>query len=599
VSYATEKEKKLSDKVVLVELDIGRKQQNWLNYCAGIWYYRFNSFTRNQDHSFGYGNFLFGPFLSSEKMDSGIIFNPFDVGSCFVDGEEYVNEVSSIVNLISTNKSWYYDRNETEFYLHIDKFGDPRLHRVLLGITIALSNKAKHINGGFYEPRVKGIFVIDKSKDPLEFGVIRFDGGNLTLNNEDGFFDSFTRSIIFGQPVVTRYGIDGFDGTEMDYADYKKIATTYIEDISIGWKHCTLSLIDYRKKLSRKLPIHNFDKNTYPYLADKNEGKPVPLGYGTVYNQLVICTNEEEPSPANYSFKVCDISDHPYGIKDIIQVYVGGAKVTHSNENITDATFTLSSTDYSPGKKVTCDYEGYVNGSSDLIENSLDVLEDLLYVYLDIAYNSTNYDTAEWAAIKSSTKNIGFSINDYEEINCIISNIALSNFANFIIRDDGRYTFRILDRAAAAEETVYLDEYFDEPVIEYAGSRFLSSVKIGYAKDYENKEYRWYVKDDLEAEIVAEYKKHRSIEPETYLVNETDAQWLAEKYMDLMRSVRGIITTRTGVQNNEFEIGDIKNLVLDRRDRGWEGSLKTEIIGLQKDLLGTGKVTIKGLVLVD
>ena len=69
--------------------------------------------------------------------------------------------------------------------------------------------------------------------------------------------------------------------------------------------------------------------------------------------------------------------------------------------------------------------------------------------------------------------------------------------------------------------------------------------------------------------------------------------------MDLMQKVRGIITTKTGIQNVELEISDIKNLTLDRISRGWKGPIRSEIIGLQKDLLGTGKVSIKGLVIED
>jgi len=598
MSFATEKEKASSNKIILAEIDIGRYQQDWLNYCAGFWYYRFNTFKQNQEHSFGYGNFCFGSFGSSGTFDSGIKFVPFDIKSCFVDGEEYY-EASSIVDMIATNKSWYYDRDETEFYIHIDKFEDPRFHKIIVGLTLALSNKSKHINNGYYEPKIKGHPVISKTKDPLEFGIIRFDGGSLTLDNEDGFFDNFVDSIVFGQPARILYGIDELDGTEMAYSDYKKICKRYIETINTKWLECQLGLVDYRKLLSRKIPINIYDKTTYPYLADKNIGKSIPLGWGPIYNAPVTCTNDEESAPSNYSFKICDVSDHSYGIKAIDQVYVGDVKVNHSNANLTGATFTLSTTDYKPGQKVTCDYRGYVNASSELIDNSLNILEDILYIYLAIPYNSEYFNQTEWDDAKSKAFDIGLFLEKPEKITEIIEKTALSNFGNFIILDDGRYTFRILDRTASASKTVLLNEYFDEPEIDFDGNKFISKIRIGYAKDHENNEYRWYQDDSLENEIVAEYKKHSDRDFETYLTNETDAKDLAAKFMDLMQKVRGTIKTRTGIQNIEFEVSDIVNLTLDRRDRTWKGPLKTEIIGLKKDLLGTGKVSIEGLVIAD
>jgi len=598
VSFATEKEKTVSNKYVLVEINMGRVQGKWLNYCAGIWYYRFNTFKEDQEHSFLSGNFLFGPFLSSDTSDSGINFTPFDVGSCKVDGGAY-SEQSSIANLISNNESWYYDRDATEFYIHVDDFDDPRNHTVIIGITISLSNKEKHINGGYYEPRIMGSFIINKTKDPLEFGIIRKDGGTLQLNNEDGFFDDFANSVVHGQPVDIKYGIDDIDGTEMDYADYQQIGKYLIDDIDIGWGDCKLSLIDYRDNFSLKIPTNTFDQTTYPNLADKYVGRAIPLIWGEVFNFPVICTNDEESTPANYSFKICDVSDHTDGINDIVQVYVNGEAVSHSNEDLTNATFTLSTSDYAPGQTVTADIKGFDDGLGAMDDNSLDVIEDILDTYLNITYNATNYDTTEWAAIKSSTKDVGIGLDQPIEIREIIEIIQRSNFGGFLVHDDGTYTFRQLDRTVAADETVLLNEYFTPPRIRFNRNRYLSKISIGYAHDHANKNYRWYVNDDLEADIFAEYQKYKSREIETYLTNATDAEWLADLHMDLWQKVRGEIITQTGIQNIDFEVDDIHNLTLDRRDRGWKGTKKTVIIGLKKDLLGTGKVLITGLDIED
>jgi hypothetical protein len=314
-----------------------------------------------------------------------------------------------------------------------------------------------------------------------------------------------------------------------------------------------------------------------------------------------VCTNEEESGPpANYTFKLVDVTDHTNGIKSIDKVTVENTdKTAYKTDDLANGQFTLPSAHYTPGQRVYVDYQGFVDGSSDLIENSLDVIADVLNTYLGVPYNPDNYNTTAWEAIQAGTKNLGVHVGKQEKVSTIIGTIALSNFGYFIQQDNGLFTFKILDRTAAADETVLLNEYFDEPEIAFDGSRYLSSVRIGYAKDQANDEYRWYEDNSLEADIVAEYKKYISKDYETYLTSEEDAQDLAGKFMDLMKKVRGTITTATGIQRVDFEIGDIKNLTLDRRSRVWKGPLKTAVIGLRQDLLGTGKVAITGLVLTD
>jgi len=324
MSFETAKEEKISDKILLLELDLGRKQQNYINYCVPVWCYRFNTFKRAQEHSFGYGNFGFGPFMSSGTMDSGINFTPFDIGSFFVDGEEYTNEESSIADCVSTNKSWYYDRDETVLYMHIDGGEDPWFHTVIIGIIVGLSNKSKFINEGYYRPCIAGGFSIEKSVDPLEFGVVRFSGTkNVSILNEDGYFDNFMDNIVYGQPARVKYGIDDMDGTEMSYADYRQVMKLYIEKFILNWTRCQMVLVDYRKLFSRKLPIRFFNKDDYPNLKDSNVGKEIPLTWGPAYNVEAVCTNEEESgSPANYTFKLVDVTDHTNGIKSIDKVTV-------------------------------------------------------------------------------------------------------------------------------------------------------------------------------------------------------------------------------------------------------------------------------------
>lgn len=606
MAWVDVKDESIADRYVLAELSLGRKQGQWVPYEAGIWYYHFWKYSLNKTYGYKKG-FLLG-YKESGTGDLGVKYKPVDINSCFVDGEEYT-EATSLANMIATNKRWWYEQGDIRFYIHIDGFDPPHAHIILIGALWGIANKDKNINGAYYEPRLKGSVTINKSKDPLGFGIIRHETSGLETNNEDGYFDKLKDSVISFQPVDMKYGIDTVDGTIMDYADYLDVGRSYIESHKLDWQKCNMELVDYRKLLSRQLPVNVFDQTTYPYLKDSNVGKSIPLVWGPVYKAPVTCTNEEESGPpVDYSFKLCDVSDHTDGIEAIDQVYVykddKWTEVTHGNEDLALATFTLPSAaganQYKSGQKVGVDFKGFkvpdFPSGYYLDDNSLDVIEDILNTYLSITYNATNYDQTEWAAAKANAKVQGIFLDKPIEISKIIGTIAFSNFADFIELDNGKFTFRIFDRQASSAGTIELNELFGIPGIEHTGANFITKAIVGYAKDWSGNDYRWYIDDTLEDEIHAEYKKYQEKKLETYLTNAADAQALAESYIDLGKKDRGIIRFQTGCKYMDLEIGDTYSVTLDRRQSAWMGVQRIAIIGLSK-VLTMGKVDVTGLML--
>lgn len=590
MAFTDVSDESIADRYVLAELSLGRKQGQWVPYEAGVWYYHFYKYSLNQTYGYKKG-FLLG-YKESGTDNLGIKYNPIDINSCYVDGEEYT-EASSLANMIATNKRWWYAPDEVRFYIHIDGFDPPHAHIVVVGITWPIANKAKNINSMYYEPRLMGSVTIEKSKDPLEFGVIRHTTSGLQMHNEDGFFDEIKESVVTYQPVYMKYGVDLLDGTIMAYANYQDVGRRHIENYGLTWKQFNISLVDGRKILSRKIPTNVYNQTAYPNLSDKNIGKSIPLVWGIVKNVPCICT-DEEASPSNFNFKCANVSDHGSGIRAITTAYVNGVEETIQSTDLTNGEFTIANTDYAPGQKVTADITGFDFAADD--DNPLDIIEDILDTYQSIAYNATNFDTAEWATAKALAYDVGIFIDKPTEISKIIEKIGVSNFGNFIDKDDGKYSFRIFDRQAASTRTITVSEIFGEPNISWAGSRFLTKVKVGYAQDYSEKQFAWYEDDTAESDVHAENKKYQEKEPETYLVNAADAQSLAEDYIDLMKSIRGVVNVTVGTKHMDLEIMDIITITLDRRQSAWFGELRCQVIGLRKNLM-SGKVDITGLVL--
>ena len=180
MSFTTFKEKSVSQKTVLVEIDLGNLQTKWFNHRPGVWYWQFDTFRATAQHSYLRGNFGFGSYLRSVTGQSGIFDRPVDIQSVKVDGVLYTKNTSR-VNVVEANKSFFYDKNTTRLYVHFDNFDKPSLHAVIVGQLMGLSNRAININDIYYEPLLEGVPTISKKKDSLYFGIVSFDGGNYLI----------------------------------------------------------------------------------------------------------------------------------------------------------------------------------------------------------------------------------------------------------------------------------------------------------------------------------------------------------------------------------------------------------------------------------
>ncbi len=437
----------------------------------------------------------------------------------------------------------------------------------------------------FYEPRLKSVMTLNKSKDPLFFGIIRHDGGQMSFINSNEFFDNIKENVIFGQPVSSRFG-----GSDLAYTDYQYVNKSYIDDLQLNFDEMSVSVIDNKKKLSVSLPVNKFDQATYTDLDDDDIGKVIPLGYGEIYHAPVTCINAAEVGVPDRVFKVCDIANHTNGIEDIVELY----KVTDNlptavssfTKQLTAGTATITNADWDDGAKYICDYKGIKNSSNVYLQNPLDIIADMLSVFLSITYNSTNYNDTEWDAATANdlANNIGLFINKEKELTTVIEEIC-NCLGSFIVQDNGKFTFRILDVDEEPKKTIFIEEMIGSFDIEWDGSEFLTSANIGYKRDWNKKSHRWYYKGDLRDEIYSEHKKYSDKSFETLLTNETDAQECAVYMMGLFRDIPAMYTVRTKTSNVDVEIMDMMNFEINRVSKSWFDFVKVSVINITKNLI--------------
>ena len=586
--------KTTSEKIVLFELDYGEEQGRWYNDRLGIWAWQY--YTRKYTAPaavLGTGNHGFDTLGGGGSSgNTGEDVQHTLIGSVKADAATYT-EASTLANCITLDSSWYFDKDEQILYFHGVNGTEPESHLVIVGITKGMSNTAIDINTMFYEPRITSEVAIEKTLDSLEWGIMQFDGATLTLSNNDGYFDNMFDNYIFGQQAVIKFGGNADRADPMAYSDYQTMFIGQVGRVILGENSVDLELVEKRSGLSKMVPPNAYDQTTYPSLADEDVGKAIPLVYGTCYNVPCICTNEDEAGPpALYVFQVADMADHSSGIAAITTTYIDGIATAPSSTHPTTATFKYGNAKYTAGQSVTADVVGFKNGTT--IENSIDIIKDIMNTYGGIADNSTNYNSTVVDSV--TTYDIGLFIDDKNPIHETVEKIAYSNMANFIVDDDGRYSWHKYDSTEAAAFTVAKEEIIEGEYISpvYDSENYLTSCHVGYHKNWDDQEWAWASDAFYQTASYAKYGKYRELKMETLLVNSVDATELASAVMSYMNEVQPELNNTTGIQYIDKDIGDMCNLNGDRVDSTWMGSVKCEIVGLYKTLGANPKVTLVG-----
>lgn len=546
-----------TQKITLVEIDFAQAQTLFFNWTAGVWYVDFDAIYELIDPVYLVG-------VSAQPAIGAI-------GSVKENGVA-LTTVASVALCISTVTSYYYDTLDRRLYIHLSNGSEPSIKTVMIGVTAGVSNTACFYNSTYYEPRLRSSPAIAKTKDPLFFGRVSFDGGVIGIDNEDGGFDSIVSGALWGGAVRIKQGFD----TDA-YAAFLSMAAGVIESVVITRDLVQLTMIDKRKNLSRMAPRRVFDVGTYPNINYANLGKPIPLAYGLLYNVPCVCVNEEAVAPATWDFKICDCTDH--AIVSIDQIYADGIKRTASTSSVANGTFSLIGADFTVGTLVTADIHGYAT------TNAADVILSLMLDYLGIVYNATNFNTTEWAAATALALNVGVFVNNATEVFSIIEDICNSSMLNMIQQDDGRYTLRKYDATRAIDQILNVDELLETPTIEYDTTAIISSTLVGYNRNWALGSFKHVHDTTLEAAIFSTYNVYREREFQTLLTSDADAQIYSTAMLALYGHATTKISARFKLQPVERELMDFVMLPVYRQSKAMMGSVKCEIYSISKDLL--------------
>lgn len=217
--------------------------------------------------------------------------------------------------------------------------------------------------------------------------------------------------------------------------------------------------------------------------------------------------------------------------------------------------------------------------------NALEAIEEIIESAYGLSYTSDIYDTVNWEIYKALVDTVSI---DYEDTSAIsmIEEICSSVFGIFFVNAEGKFSFRIVNENDPAESDI---EYFDvnkEFKIDYDSSEVISSIKVGYAKDWSTtgNAYSYLTDNSREAEIYAKYKTYNQKESLTLLDTATAASAFAVVLYDYAEDVKGKININTGMEFYERVVGDNVNVEISNKNRTMLGMYKAEILNKSYDL---------------
>jgi hypothetical protein len=541
--------------ITVFEIDAPLESSVWINSEPGIWVKNLTPGSAVFVDSKGLASFYGDRNNQRKKVES------------VRAGGTDLSEQLTLADCRSNSASFYWDESNQFLYVHFPNTDPPSaFSNIAIGAALGWSLGLDETNDNtysdiYYPPRLKSVPSFSKDRDSLFFGILTYGGGNVQIANEDGELDDFADLDLFGQPARIYLTTEGGVLTEAEQLFEGTVGT-----VTNDFATLTIQLRDKRDSFARSIPttaISNFD--------DDNDGQLKPVAWGSIRQAPAYRTAASTWVFADTTYNAVSASG--------FQAYYDGNTITTGGA-VTDGTFTYTLGAGETPDKVTVDFEvtGFATG--------LDILEDIFDNYLNITYNSSNYNQTEWENAKTDAKVSAVYAAEATSIRDIIEQITTDNQGVLDIQDDGRITFRIfdIDNPAVKQIQNHEDGEKNTEVIggintTYDVTEFLSSAEVAYDKNQSTGFYKLERDTSHETEVVSRYNEYRNKRFDTGLTSSADALALAQSIMDRSAEIVPVIEFTTFLDNYDLRILDFFVFNLARPDNTGPGLGVYEVLG--------------------
>jgi hypothetical protein len=566
MAFATDKLKPISSKVIIFQIDIGKNNDFWVNYAAGVWiinfdnmYSKITSFTTYPD----------APEITQ-------------VGSVIANGVQ-LSKVSSPLACETQDSSFYYEAGTLTLYVHCPFGNDPDLFNMRIGQVYGFrkGGSRSDYGGVIHEDRLIQAPNITISKDPQFYGNIKFDGFSASIINSDGQYDFLTRNnYIFGNKGRVLAGFEDYNLT-----DFQQIYEGTIGRIVTKESQVNFEIKDPRVSYQKAIPTNTFTTTEYPDIASGNVGKPKPRVFGTCRN-IPIYVVDEDRSTGDTGFFTGKIADTEYtsGISAVSAVFVNGLnKTTETTKDLGLKEIYLSTSDYEVGDEVTANVVGEVTDTGGVIENGGEVIRKLIYDYYEYPYNGDFYNISGWQ--ENRARDICLYLNSQKPIIDVIGSICADGIqGDFFIDGNNKLNLKITRETDPSGQTIFRNAIISTPEIEDNPDNIITSSLIGYSKDWNSGEYYLYVDTSNESTIFDKFPLYKQQRFDTLLTTNTDAADYSDVLFTKSDDVETLLKVKVaGWACIDCEVADIVTVYADRTASDWYKRCKCEIVSATKD----------------
>ncbi len=501
------------------------------------------------------------------------------VNSVIIQPSTYLSKQSSITLCQNTIQSFYFDETAQTLYVHVPHNIDIFQNTVRAGVSINGTNGDVVLIGGFqYDPIVRQVPNVTQKQDYIKYNTLSFLSGNIVFSNVGGEFDDIITSPIYGNEIRQYYLPNG----KLDYlrSELVPIASYFVEDFDFSLSEFTINVQDKRKSGNANI-LSNAD-----FSAGSGSIENVPLVYGQV-RALECLVDEEEGTTGSVNFRAA-----------VVLTALGTIQYWNDS-NKTWNTVTAASSDLPNGRFVLTaanGREGGVSGGTPrkvrLLEPTgitpakpSDVIKDLNLRTIGTAYNSTNYDTAEWEAEETGFTSIGVCFDSQMKLIEAIKKVQEGSYPGFRyeIAADGRRTIRINDWTRAVSKNISWFDIKDNMTLKVTTdyTSYFASVKVKYDRDFNEGKFKSVRNTTYQTDSFNKYRQKPEIEIESYQVSSTDANALALWWAERLHLIRGVVNiTLHGQEYYSTRIYDILNIELCTENRAYFGSWKAQVLSV-------------------
>lgn len=415
-----------------------------------------------------------------------------------------LTERASIALVDANAASWYWDRTNARIYVHPTGSVSPYTKYIQATLMFCFAIRAEVLDGRYYDGRVSELPTLT-SRVETKFGDPgKLGGGDISLRNEDGFFDSLasldwnagTCTVKMGADAILPSSVGVY--TASAYADYDTMGTWRITGWSKDPGSFKLSLEERAGILKKKIPTATWERSEFPSIREDDEGKVKQIGYGYVYDAKPTCVDT-----VNYRFRPVGHAIKGFLDFRVIKENADGlpywVTVTPDSHDEATAEFTLNPLDWDGSAEVACDFIGRMNADDSLMENASDVVADIIFTQAGelAAYK----DAASFAASRTallvgtdsdgnevSRSRISLYIDKEEDAGKIISRIN-EVVGSYLFNDkEGKYKYVVFDPQPGEGSPTFTDTEVTDWKENIEAEELLTSLKVEYqyrkAQDY-------------------------------------------------------------------------------------------------------------------